>query len=133
VRANYKIPSPLAGEVPTIFPLPRRERVVVRGNIPLPSLNPIHETRYPAAPLQSKQSQYKPRIAGERRKTMAVLKEGGVPIGRFMIINKTDGLTQDDLIIEANGQYKILEKPDAFLIKNDECCKSIMVKVIKKD
>lgn len=64
---------------------------------------------------------------------MAVLKEGGVPIGRFMIINKTDGLTQDDLIIEANGQYKIMEKPDAFLIKNEECCKSIMVKVVKKD
>jgi len=50
-----------------------------------------------------------------------------------MIINKTDGLTQDDLIIEANGQYKIMEKPDAFLIKNEECCKSIMVKVSKKD
>jgi len=69
----------------------------------------------------------------ERRKTMAVLKEGGVPIGRFMIINKTDGLTKDDLIIEANGQYQIQEKPDAFLIKNSECCKSIMVKVTKKD
>jgi hypothetical protein len=53
--------------------------------------------------------------------------------GRFMIIIKTDGLTQDDLIIEANGQYKIMEKPDAFLIKNDECCRSMMVKVAKKD
>ena len=38
---------------------------------------------------------------------MAVLKEGGVPIGRFMIINKTDGLTKDDLIIESNGKYMI--------------------------
>ena len=64
---------------------------------------------------------------------MALLKEGGVPLGRFMIINKTDGLTQDDLNIEANGQYKIMEKPDAFLIKNEECCKSILVKVSKKD
>ena len=64
---------------------------------------------------------------------MELLKEGGVPIGRFMIINKTDGLKQDDLIIESNGQYKIMEKPDAFLIKNDECCKSIMVKVSKKE
>jgi len=26
-----------------------------------------------------------------------------------------------------------MEKPDAFLIKNDECCRSIMVKVSKKD
>jgi hypothetical protein len=50
-----------------------------------------------------------------------------------MIVNKTDGLTKDDLIIEANGQYQIQEKPDAFLIKNAECCKSILVKVLKKD
>jgi hypothetical protein len=50
-----------------------------------------------------------------------------------MIINKTDGLTQADLIIEANGQYKIMEKPDAFIIKNDECCRSIVIKVSKKD
>jgi hypothetical protein len=64
---------------------------------------------------------------------MALLKEGGVPIGRFMIINKTDGLTKDDLVVESNGKYLIQEKPDAFLIKNDECCKSIMVKVSKKD
>jgi hypothetical protein len=64
---------------------------------------------------------------------MAILKEAGVPIGRFMIIDKKDGLTKDDLIIESNGQYKIMEKPDAFLIKNDECCRSIMVKVSKKD
>ena len=50
-----------------------------------------------------------------------------------MIINKTDGLTKDDLLVESNGKYLIQEKPDAFLIKNDECCKSIMVKVSKKD
>ena len=69
----------------------------------------------------------------ERGETMAVLKEGGIPIGRFMIVNKTEGLTRDDLVIESNGQYQIMEKPDAFLIKNAECCKSIMVKVTKKD
>jgi hypothetical protein len=72
-------------------------------------------------------------IDNERRETMAVLKEGGVPIGRFMIINKTEGLSKDDLVIEASGKYLIQEKPDAFLIKNDECCKSIMVKVSKKN
>jgi len=103
------------------------------GDNPLPSLYPKPETLYPEAPPQSNRSQNKIYIDDERRETMAVLKEGGVPIGRFMIINKTDGLTQADLIIEANGQYKILEKPDAFIIKNDECCRSIVVKVSKKD
>jgi len=34
-----------------------------------------------------------------------------------MIINKTDGLTQADLIIEANGQYKIMEKPMRSLLR----------------
>jgi hypothetical protein len=64
---------------------------------------------------------------------MAVLKEAGIPIGRFMIIDKKDGLTKDDLIIEANGQYAIQERPDAFIIKNGECCRSILVKVMKKE
>ncbi|MCX5832919.1 MAG: hypothetical protein NTV99_00070 [Deltaproteobacteria bacterium] len=64
---------------------------------------------------------------------MAVLKEAGIPIGRFMIIDKKDGLTKDDLIIEANGQYAIQERPDAFIIKNAECCRSILVKVMKKE
>lgn len=64
---------------------------------------------------------------------MVVLKEAGIPIGRFVIIDKKDGLTKDDLIIEANGQYAIQERPDAFIIKNAECCRSIMVKVMKKE
>jgi hypothetical protein len=105
----------------------------VRGNNPLPSLTPLPWPLYPETLLILERLQNRIYIADERRETMAVLKEGGVPIGRFMIINKTDGLTQADLIIEANGQYKILEKPDAFIIKNDECCRSIVVKVSKKD
>jgi hypothetical protein len=64
---------------------------------------------------------------------MAVLKEAGIPIGRFMIVPKQDGLTKDDLVIEANGQYAVQERPDAFIIKNAECCRSIMVKVMKKE
>jgi hypothetical protein len=64
---------------------------------------------------------------------MAVLKEAGIPIGRFMIIDKKDGLTKEDLVIEANGQYAIQERPDAFIIKNAECCRSILVKVMKKE
>ncbi len=64
---------------------------------------------------------------------MAVLKEAGIPIGRFVIIDKKDGLTKDDLIIEANGQHAIQERPDAFIIRNAECCRRIMVKVMKKE
>ena len=64
---------------------------------------------------------------------MAVLKEAGIPIGRFMIVPKQDGLAKDDLVIEANGQYAIQERPDAFIIKNAECCRSILVKVMKKE
>lgn len=64
---------------------------------------------------------------------MAVLKESGIPIGRMMLVSKDGKLTQDDLIIEANGQYQLLEKPDCFVIKNRECCRSILVKVSTKD
>jgi hypothetical protein len=64
---------------------------------------------------------------------MAVLKEAGIPIGRFMIVDKKGGLTKDYLIIEANGQYQVTERPEAFIIKNAECCRSIMVKVMKKE
>jgi hypothetical protein len=29
--------------------------------------------------------------------------------------------------------YQLLEKPDCFVIKNTECCRSILVKVMTKD
>ncbi len=64
---------------------------------------------------------------------MAVLKESGIPIGRMMLVSKDGKLTKDDLVIEANGQYQLLEKPDCFVIKNGECCRSILVKVSTKD
>lgn len=64
---------------------------------------------------------------------MTVLKESGIPIGRMMFIPKDGGLTKDDLVIEANGQYQLLERPDCFVIKNAECCRSILVKVCKKE
>lgn len=64
---------------------------------------------------------------------MAILKESGIPLGRMMFIPKTNDLKHDDLIIEANGQYQLMEKPDCFVIKNTECCRSIMVKVMTKD
>ena len=63
---------------------------------------------------------------------MAVLKEGGIALGRMMLVPKTAGLKQEDLVIEANGLYQITEKPDCFVIKNTECCRSILVKVMTK-
>lgn len=64
---------------------------------------------------------------------MNVLKESGIPLGRMMLVPKDGDLKKDDLIIEANGQYEILEKPDCFVIKNAECCRSILVKVMTKE
>ncbi len=64
---------------------------------------------------------------------MAVLKESGIPLGRMMLVPKSANLTKDDLIIESNGLYQLLEKPDCFVIKNAECCRSILVKVMTKD
>ena len=64
---------------------------------------------------------------------MALLKEAGIPIGRMLFIPKQEGMSKDDLIIEANGQYKLTEMADRFVIKNDECCRSILVKVMKKE
>lgn len=64
---------------------------------------------------------------------MAVLKEAGIPIGRMLFIPKEEGLTKENLEIEANGQYQLIERPDCFVIKNAECCRSILVKISKKD
>lgn len=66
-------------------------------------------------------------------KLMAILKESGIPLGRMMLVPKNGNLTKEDLIIEANGLYQLMEKPDCFVIKNTECCRSILVKVMIKD
>lgn len=64
---------------------------------------------------------------------MAVLKETAIPIGRSVFIPKQGDLTLDDIVVEANGQYQILERPDCFVIKNAECCKSILATVKTKE
>lgn len=64
---------------------------------------------------------------------MALLKEAAIPIGRTMFVPRQDGLTKDNLEIESNGQYQIVERPDRFEIKNAECCRSILVKVRTKE
>ncbi len=64
---------------------------------------------------------------------MAILKEGGIPIGRMLFIPREGNLKKEDLEIESNGQYSLIERPDCFVIKNGECCRSILVKVFRKD
>ncbi|MCR4400873.1 MAG: hypothetical protein QHH05_01920 [Syntrophomonadaceae bacterium] len=60
---------------------------------------------------------------------MAVLKEAAIPIGRTLFVTKPGEMSKDDIIIEATGQYQVAERPDCFVIKNAECCRSITVKV----
>ncbi len=71
----------------------------------------------------------------ERRETdMALLKEASIPIGRMLFIPRGDNnLKKDDLLIESNGQFQLIERPDCFVIKNAECCRSILVKVNSKE
>ena len=64
---------------------------------------------------------------------MALLKEAGIPIGRMLFVPKDGKLTIDNLEVEANGQYQVIERPDCFAIKNAECCRSILVKVKSKE
>ncbi|MGV8079588.1 MAG: hypothetical protein AB2L22_05975 [Syntrophales bacterium] len=64
---------------------------------------------------------------------MAILKEGGIPIGRMLFIPREGDLKKEDLEIESNGQYSLIERPDCFVVKNGECCRSILVKVSRKE
>lgn len=64
---------------------------------------------------------------------MAVLKEAAIPIGRSVFIPKKGDISLADIEVEANGQYQIIERPDCFVIKNAECCKSILATVKTKD
>jgi hypothetical protein len=64
---------------------------------------------------------------------MSVIKQSVViPLGRPLYIQK-DGMTKDDLEIESSGDYLLQERPDHFIIKNDECCRSIQVTIKRKE
>jgi len=64
---------------------------------------------------------------------MATIKEGAIPIGRMLFIPKEGNMTKEDLEIESSGQYTLTEMPDRFVVKNGECCRSIRVKVSRKE
>jgi len=64
---------------------------------------------------------------------MTVIKDVTIPLGRPVFIPKEGNLTMDALEIESTGAYVVIEKDDYFVIKNDECCRSIQVKISSKD
>ncbi|MEN6462062.1 MAG: hypothetical protein ABFC94_11910 [Syntrophomonas sp.] len=63
---------------------------------------------------------------------MSVLKQAVIPLGRPLYIPK-EGIAKEDLEIESSGDYKLIEQADHFIIKNDECCRSIQVIVKTKE
>ncbi len=58
---------------------------------------------------------------------MAIIKEAIIPLGRPLFIPKDGNLTKEDIIVESSGDYLLMERPDHFIVKNDECCRSIQV------
>ncbi len=65
---------------------------------------------------------------------MAIIKDSVIiPLGRQLFIPKKDGLKMEDLIIEGDDHYKLLEKGDDIIVKNDDCCRSIKVTIRTKD
>ena len=61
---------------------------------------------------------------------MAIIKDSVIiPLGRQLFIPKADGLKMEDLIIEGDDHYKIFEKGDDIVVKNDDCCRSIKVTI----
>ncbi|NLN86249.1 MAG: hypothetical protein GX133_01350 [Syntrophomonadaceae bacterium] len=65
---------------------------------------------------------------------MAIIKENYlIPLNRMLFISKKDGLKLEDIIVETEGDYRLFEKEDNIVIKNDDCCRSIKVTVKTKD
>ncbi|HRY13583.1 MAG TPA: hypothetical protein P5309_08420 [Syntrophomonadaceae bacterium] len=65
---------------------------------------------------------------------MAIIKENYlIPLNRMLFISKKDGLKLEDIIVETEGDYRLFEKDDNIVIKNDDCCRSIKVTVKTKE
>jgi hypothetical protein len=64
---------------------------------------------------------------------MTILKKTVIPLGRPLFIPKDDNLTVDDLEIETSGAFRVIDKPDYIIVKNDECCRGIEVTINRKD
>jgi len=65
---------------------------------------------------------------------MAIIKENYlIPLNRMLFISKKDGLKLEDIIVETEGDYRLFERDDDIVVKNDDCCRSIKVTVRTKD
>ncbi len=65
---------------------------------------------------------------------MATLKDSVIiPLNRQLFIFKEGNLTMDDLIVETDGDYRLLEKDDHIIVKNNDCCRSIKVTIKTKE
>jgi hypothetical protein len=65
---------------------------------------------------------------------MTIIKDGVViPLGRQLFISKEGGLKMEDLIIETEGMFRLFEKGDDIVVKNDECCRGIKVTIKTKE
>jgi hypothetical protein len=65
---------------------------------------------------------------------MAILKDSVIiPLNRQLFIPKTDNLSIDDLIIETDGDYRLFEKGDHIIVKNNDCCRGIKVTIRTKE
>lgn len=65
---------------------------------------------------------------------MKILKESVlIPLNRPLFIHKDGDLKLEDLVIETNERYRLYEKDDYFVIKNDDCCRSIIVTIKAKE
>ena len=42
-------------------------------------------------------------------------------------------MTMDNIIIETDGEYRLFEKDNYIIVKNDDCCRSIKVTIRTKD
>ncbi|MDD3888416.1 MAG: hypothetical protein PHR65_00650 [Syntrophomonadaceae bacterium] len=65
---------------------------------------------------------------------MAILKdEVIIPLNRQLFIPKEGNLKMDDLIIETDGDYRLFEKDDNIIVKNNDCCRGIKVTIKTKE
>jgi len=64
---------------------------------------------------------------------MTLIKDVTIPLGRPVFIPKDGNITMENLEIESSGDYLVIERDDHFIIKNDECCRSIQVKISTRD
>ncbi|MEG6521826.1 hypothetical protein [Desulfotomaculum sp. 1211_IL3151] len=65
---------------------------------------------------------------------MAIIKDSVIiPLNRPLFIPKQGDLKVEDLVIESNGGYKVIDKPECIIVQNDHCCRSIKVTIKTKE